>query len=104
MEKEFWIKAWQEGRTNFNQGQYNKKLLQYFQEFHPRSGQKVFVPLCGKSKDMVWLAEQNLDVFGIELYEPAVKEFFQENNSPKNVTIKTGDFFEYQDRNVFDLS
>lgn len=103
MEKDFWITAWKEGRTNFNQGHYNKKLLQYFPEFHPKAGQKVFVPLCGKSKDMVWLSEQNLEVFGIELYEQAVKEFYLENNNPKNVTIKTGDFFEYHEKNVFDF-
>lgn len=37
------------------------------------------VPLCGKSRDMVWLAEQGFRVVGVELSQLAVEQFFVEN-------------------------
>ena len=39
---------------------------------------QVFVPLSGKSLDMVWLAEQGHRVLGVELSELAVRQFFDE--------------------------
>ncbi len=38
MEPQFWIKAWNEGRTAFHQGEVHEKLLKYFPELHPRQG------------------------------------------------------------------
>jgi thiopurine S-methyltransferase len=40
----------------------------------------VFVPLCGKSLDMVWLAEQGHSVLGVELSELAIDAFFDERS------------------------
>ena len=37
-------------------------------------GAAVLVPLCGKSLDLVWLAEQGHAVIGVELAEAFVKE------------------------------
>ena len=42
----------------------------------------VFVPLCGKSLDMVWLLEQGFSVTGCEISELAVQQFFTENSIP----------------------
>ena len=41
-------------------------------------GALVLAPLCGKSRDMIWLAEQDYRVRGIELSPLAVANFFQE--------------------------
>ena len=43
-------------------------------------GSRVLVPLCGKSLDMLWLAEQGHQVVGVELSGIAVRAFFEENN------------------------
>ena len=43
-------------------------------------GETVFVPLCGKSPDLVWLREQGLNVVGVELSRTAVEAFFRENS------------------------
>jgi len=40
---------------------------------------RVLVPLCGKSLDMRWLAEQGHSIVGLELVEEAVHAFFQEH-------------------------
>jgi thiopurine S-methyltransferase len=39
----------------------------------------VFVPLCGKSEDLVWLARQHDSVQGVELSDIAVRAFFSEH-------------------------
>lgn len=118
MDAEFWIKAWEEGRTGFHQSQYNDLLLRWFPKLSPVAGQKVLVPLCGKSKDMLWLLKQDLEVHGIELYEEAVKAFFSENGLPApevkevqnftdytlpQLTISCGDFFRFPALETFDF-
>lgn len=50
MDSQFWITAWHEGRTNFHQADFHDKLLEYFPQLNPIKGQRVLVPLCGKSK------------------------------------------------------
>lgn len=45
-----------------------------------RSGVKFFVPLCGKTADMKWLAEMGHSVVGVERSQNAVRQFFEENN------------------------
>lgn len=108
MDAQFWLDAWNSNKTGFHQDEYNKKLMQYFPEFQPISGQKVLVPLCGKSKDMIWLHNMNLYVHGVELCDHAVDAFFKENNledpvinqdtefkhyTHQNIVISSGDFF-----------
>jgi thiopurine S-methyltransferase len=59
----------------------------------------VFVPLCGKSLDMLWLREQGHRVFGVELSAIAVQEFFKENGyAPEHGT--TGKFNRYESNGV----
>lgn len=42
---------------------------------------RIFVPLCGKSGDLLWLTkEKGQTVIGVEGVESVVKEFFAENN------------------------
>ena len=78
MNPEFWQTRWQEKRIGFNQPEVNPLLVKYFSELNLPVGSRIFVPLCGKSIDMVWLAHQGFDVVGIELVESAAQEFFIE--------------------------
>ena len=74
MKPEFWLGRWQTGRTGFHQSEAEPLLLENF----PKAGAhgKVFVPLCGKSLDMVWLARQGYEVVGVELSPLACEGFF----------------------------
>ncbi len=118
MDAEFWVKSWKEGRTNFNQAKYHGKLVEYFPQLLPQKGQKVLVPLCGKSVDLLWLREFGLEVHGVELYEQAVKAFFEGNAllppgvtrdqdfihyTHKNLTVSCGDFFKLNAENTYDF-
>ncbi|MBZ1393351.1 thiopurine S-methyltransferase [Psychrobacter pacificensis] len=80
MNPEFWHKRWQEKRIGFNQSAVNPLLVNYFDQLDLSTGSRIFVPLCGKSIDMVWLAAQGYDVVGVELVETAVQAFFAEQN------------------------
>lgn len=80
MNLEFWQSRWYEGRIGFHKSAVNPLLTQYFSELDLPIGSQIFVPLCGKSVDMVWLAAQGYDVVGVELSEIAVEAFFAEQN------------------------
>ena len=80
MNPEFWHERWQDKRIGFNQPKVNPLLIKYFSHLKLPKGSRVFAPLCGKSIDMLWLAEQGYEVVGIELVESAVQEFFAEQN------------------------
>jgi len=80
MEPKFWHERWEAGEIGFHQKKTNFLLEKYWRHFALSSGGKVFVPLCGKSKDMLWLAEHGHPVMGIELSALAVETFFAEND------------------------
>ena len=80
MNAEFWHSRWQEKRIGFNQSAVNPLLMSYFKQLNVQAGSRIFVPLCGKSIDMAWLAAQGYDVVGVELVETAVQAFFTEQN------------------------
>lgn len=80
MNPEFWQERWQNKRIGFNQPEVNPLLLKYFTALNLSASSRVFVPLCGKSIDMVWLAAQGYDIVGVELVESAVQEFFNEQD------------------------
>ena len=80
MNPEFWQERWQNKRIGFNQPEVNPLLIKYFSTLDLLASSRVFVPLCGKSIDMLWLIDQGYDVVGIELVESAVQEFFIEQD------------------------
>ncbi len=114
MNPEFWQSRWQSGRIGFNQDAANPLLTAYFSALKLSVGSRVFVPFCGKSVDMIWLANQGYHVVGAELVEEAALAFFKENDldftvmphlnhagirfyhsklNKQTITIITGDMF-----------
>ena len=82
MDTAFWLERWSRGETGFHQQQVNPFLGYYYGELGPpaekRSALRVFVPLCGKSKDLWWLQQNGYDSVGVECSELAVQQFFAE--------------------------
>ena len=83
MEIDFWQQRWDNDEIGFHQQTINPYLMYFYGQKGPAVDQrdklKVFVPLCGKSKDMLWLSQNGYKVFGVECSERAVKDFFEEN-------------------------
>jgi thiopurine S-methyltransferase len=79
MDPSFWHERWEQNQIAFHQPEPNALLRRFWRQICPLSGAPVFVPLCGKSPDLVWLAERGHRVLGIELSPIAVADFFLEN-------------------------
>ena len=79
METAYWHERWREGRIGFHQDTVTPLLEQHWPSLGLPEGSRVFVPLAGKSRDMVWLRLQGHRVLGVELSRLAVEQFFAEN-------------------------
>lgn len=79
MQPEFWHERWQRNQIGFHQKQANGLLERYLPTLPLTEGGAVFVPLCGKSVDMVRLHQAGLQVVGVELSLVAVASFFSEH-------------------------
>jgi thiopurine S-methyltransferase len=91
MEPEFWHQRWASNQIGFHEGQVNAYLARHYADLGLAPGETVFVPLCGKSVDLRWLADQGAHVVGVELSPIAVESFFAEQGlSPR--TSKEGAF------------
>jgi thiopurine S-methyltransferase len=73
----FWHQRWQDNLIGFHQTDINPHLQSFWPRLGLRPGDEVFVPLCGKSRDMLWLGARH-PVLGVELSPIAVEAFFNE--------------------------
>jgi thiopurine S-methyltransferase len=103
-----WESRWQEGRIGFHLPEVNSYLLRYSDKLLTQDPESVFVPLCGKTLDLPWLAGRTKKVVGIELVQKAVQDFFKENKlthsiqqsgklnlfSSDTIVLFQGDFFD----------
>jgi thiopurine S-methyltransferase len=107
MQLDYWQQKWDENDIGFNQLQPNALLKRYIGSFDLKPQSRLFVPLCGKSVDMLWLMNAGYQIVGVELSAIACEAFFTENNlavtisqeqnfttycHPK-LTLFCGDFF-----------
>ena len=74
-----WESRWQEGRIGFHLPQVNTYLSRFSDKLLKPAPKNVFVPLCGKTLDLPWLANRTKKVVGVELVSQAVEEFYAEN-------------------------
>ena len=76
---EQWQRNWRQGDTDFHRLTVNRHLQTVWPTLAVPPSAKIFVPLCGKSLDMLWLARQGHHVIGIELSPVAIRAFFRES-------------------------
>lgn len=114
MDKKFWVARWQENRIGFHLSETNPLLMRYWPEMRIAADACVFVPLCGKSLDLHWLAAQGHRVLGVEISSLAVETFFRECRQQPEVgtdemfachrsgaiEILCGDFFDLKARQL----
>ncbi|MCL1141200.1 thiopurine S-methyltransferase [Shewanella gaetbuli] len=79
MDPKFWHDKWQMQQIGFHQPEINPYLQQFWSELALKPVGDIFVPLCGKSLDMCYLAELGHKVIGCELSQTAVEQFFTDN-------------------------
>lgn len=87
MHPDYWLERWQKNEIGFHQAETNFHLQEFWARLGiPKSG-PVLVPLCGKSRDMLWLRAQGHPVFGVEISALAVQSFFSENTLQPTITL-----------------
>lgn len=78
MDTQFWHQKWHSNDIGFHEGEANALLVTNFHQLKLPTGSRVFVPLCGKTRDIAWLLHQGYRVVGAELSEVAVMQLFAE--------------------------
>ena len=109
---EQWLERWEEGRIGWHEPNGNANLKRHWPDL-PESS-RVLVPLCGKSYDLIWLANRRLDVVGVELSRTAIVSFFADHeleyevdsdgklqryrSTAQRISIFCGDYFDFESR------
>ncbi len=108
MEPDFWHKRWENNELGFHEPKGNQFLMKYFNRLSMAKGERVFLPLCGKTNDIGWLLSQGYQVVGAELSELAINQLFEalkikpnisqigslSHYSAKHIDMFVGDIFE----------
>ncbi len=109
MDPSFWHDRWENQDIGFHQADIHALLPKYWPRLELASDAPVFVPLCGKSLDMVWLAQQGHRVIGAELSQRAIDDFFAERGlapttrASGSFTVKSAGPYELWCGDFFDL-
>lgn len=90
MKADYWLQRWREGRTGWHHESVMPLLEQHWRTLQLPPGTRVLVPLCGKSLDMLWLAQQGMHVLGVEISPIAVEAFIAEHRLQARKTVTTG--------------
>jgi thiopurine S-methyltransferase len=95
MEASFWIKSWQLGGfyTSFHRKDIHPFILEHMTP-EVLKDKTILVPLCGKTVDMMYMAQYAKKVIGVEIAEDAIHQFFTENglevSRPDDTTYVSG--------------
>lgn len=108
MDASFWHKKWEKNEIAFHQNEANPLLVEYFSTLSLAEGSRIFIPLCGKTRDIAWLLASGYRVAGAELSKIAIVQLFAElgiepqissigkleHYSAENIDIFVGDIFD----------
>ena len=108
MDADFWHQRWQAGEIGFHRQEYNDHMMEFIDLLGLEPWDHILVPLCGKSRDMIWMRDHNYRVTGIEISPIAVADFFAEHDisyhvsdhawgsryTSDGITILCADFFD----------
>ena len=114
MDASFWKSKWKKGEIGFHNDDVNVVLTRHWEALNLPTRSRIFVPLCGKSQDMRWLAGRGHQVVGVEISELACTQFFGDYDIPftkersgtytsfesEDVRICCGDFFKLNARDI----
>lgn len=103
-----WRQGWRANETAFHLEYVHPLLIRFWPTLGLNHDDRVFVPLCGKSLDLMWLHDLGHDIVGVELSPIAIRQFFKDSCvHPKRshlkeltcwtherLTMYCGDFFE----------
>ena len=95
MQPDFWLDRWRAAQIGFHQAATDRHLMAYWPNLKLPASSSVFVPLCGKSLDLLWLNARGHSVAGVELSPIALESFCMEHGIPARRRV-LADFDVYQ--------
>ena len=111
MDAEYWQQKWNKNELGFHEAQANALLVKHFDKLGIVKDSRVFLPLCGKTRDIAWLLANSIRVTGAELSELAIEQLFANLNMvptiasvgelthyhAKSIDVFVGDIFNLSD-------
>jgi thiopurine S-methyltransferase len=82
VQPDFWLDRWRTAQIGFHQAAVDRHLKAYWPLLKLPANSPVFVPLCGKSLDLIWLRDRGHSVKGVELSPVALESFVMEHGIP----------------------
>lgn len=118
METSFWHQKWERGEIGFHQNEINPFLVEFFGTLNIAKGSRIFLPLCGKTRDIGWFLANGYRVAGAELSELAINDLFTELSitpeisrdgkltryRAENLDILAGNFFDVSAESLGSIS
>jgi thiopurine S-methyltransferase len=95
VQPDFWLNRWRAAQIGFHQAAVDRHLKAYWPLLKLPLDSPVFVPLCGKSLDLMWLRERGHSVTGVELSPVALESFVMEHGIPARRRV-LADFDAYE--------
>lgn len=95
MEPDFWRARWETKQIGFHEGKPNAYLVKHLPRLDLAPGARIFLPLCGKTRDIAYLLAQGFTVAGAELSRIAVEELFAELEVVPEIT-EAGDLLRFR--------
>ena len=80
MDNHQWLEMWERAEIGFHLDGTHPLLVRHWPAMQAPDGARVLVPLCGKTRDMLFLRSQGCAVTGIELSGIAIRQFFEEQH------------------------
>lgn len=110
MEPEYWHDKWSNNEIGFHQAAPNRHLTRHIDCLALSTGDRIFLPLCGRAPEIDWLRQRGLHVLGVELEELAIRQLFAELQEDPlitqhgNLTRFSSDGLDLFVGDIFDLS
>jgi len=82
VQPDFWLDRWRTAQIGFHQAAADRHLKAYWLRLKLPANSPVFVPLCGKSLDLMWLRTLGHAVTGVEVSPVALESFVMEHGIP----------------------
>jgi thiopurine S-methyltransferase len=99
MKENFWHQKWERGDIAFHESEVNPFLIEHFEKLNLPKDSRVFLPLCGKTRDVAWLLGCGYRVVGAELSELAINELFKDLVLAPEIS-KVGGLIRYRANNI----
>lgn len=89
MESEFWHSRWENNEIGFHMNETHPLLAKHFERLlqtNNNDSATIFVPLCGKTLDILWFLNKGHEVVAVELSELAISQLFADLRVTPSIT------------------